>query len=149
MRRVVAGQLSFDAAPKAGKRAVDTASLKLSGAFPGRALVDAEGRWPQLGHGEEVVVQVIELGSGEVIAEGLGRAKVGFEDTTTEGETFTSRVHTVKMGDGDIPPERGVARAAQSLVDHLDANGLTMTVEAGGKSATIGGRAKRRAKVTA
>jgi hypothetical protein len=149
VRRIVAGQLSFDAAPKAGKRTVDTASLKLSGTFPARALVDDEGRWPQLGHGEQVIVQVIELGSGELIAAGVGFVKVGFDDKTLEGETFTTREHTVKMGDGDIPPERGVARTAQSLVDHLDANGLMMTVEAGGKPATVGGRAKRRAKVTA
>lgn len=98
MKRVAPGQLSFDAAPKGGGRQVAMTALKLSGAFPARALVDDEFRWPQLGHGEQVIVRVIELGSGEVIAEGVGDVKVGFEDKTTEGETFTTRVHTVKMG---------------------------------------------------
>jgi hypothetical protein len=64
MQRVAAGQLSFNAAPKAGKRQVDTASLKLSGAFPARALVDDEGQWAQLSHGEQVIVRVIGAGIG-------------------------------------------------------------------------------------
>jgi hypothetical protein len=145
MRRVAPGQLSFDAAPKAGKRQVDTASLKLSGAFPARALVDEEGRWPQLGHGEQVIVRVIELGSGELIAEGVGDVKVGFEDKTTEGETFTTRVHTIKMGSEDIPPQPRLRDAAQALVDHLDESGMTATISAGDKSVTVG-TGKRPAK---
>jgi hypothetical protein len=140
MRRVAPGQLSFDAAPKAGRRQVDTASLKLSGAFPARALVDDEGRWPQLGHGEQVIVKVIELGSGELIAQGVGAVKVGFEDKTLDGEPYTIRVQTVKMGDGDIPPQRGVREAAQAMQETLDEHGVTMTVE------TRGGRRRSKAK---
>jgi hypothetical protein len=125
------------------------AALKLSGAFPARALVDDEGQWPQLGHGEQVIVQVFELGSGELIAEGIGTVKVGFDDKTSEGETTTIREHTIKMGDGDIPPPRGVARAAQALVDHLNENDMTATLEADGKSVTVGGAGKRGAKAKA
>lgn len=146
MRRVAQGQLSFDAAPKAGRRHVDAAALKLSGAFPARALVDGDGQYPQLGHGEQVIVRVIEMGSGELISEGVGTCKVGFDDKTSEGETITIRVHTIKMGDGDIPPQRGVARAAQALVDHLDASGTTATISAGGKSVTVGAGGREKAK---
>ena len=135
MRRVAPGQISFDAAPRAGKRQVDTTSLKLSGAFPGRALVDDKGCWPQLGHGEQVIVRVIELGSGELIAEGIGTSKVGFEDTKADGETFTTRVHTVKMSDGDIPPQRGVQETAKALKDTLDEHGVTMSIETNGSGA--------------
>jgi hypothetical protein len=139
MQRVAAGQLSFDAGKRAGKRQVDTASLKLSGAFPARALVDDEHRWPQLAHGEQVVVRVIELGSGELIAQGIGAVKVGFDDKTLDGEPYTIRVHTIKMGDGDIPSQQGVREAAQALKDTLDEHNLTMSVETNGKSATVRG----------
>lgn len=69
--------------------------------------------------------------------------KVGFEDATTEGEVFTTRAHMVKMSDADIPPSQG---AVQAPVDHLDESGMTMTVEAGDKSATISGKRGARAK---
>lgn len=142
MKRVAPGQLSFAAAPKGGRRQVELASLKLSGAFPARALVDDEGAFPQLDHGEQVIVKVVELGSGELIAEAVGDVKVGFDDTKSDGLTCTTRVQTIKMGCEEIPPRlRG---AVQALVDHLDENDTTATLSAGGKSVTVGG--KRAAK---
>lgn len=94
MRRVAHGQLSFDAAPKAGKRSVDLASIKLSGTFSSAAIIDAEGKWPQLGHREEVVVQVLEKGSGEVIAQATGFVSVGYADGKDDE---VIRVQTVKL----------------------------------------------------
>lgn len=97
MRRVAHGQLSFDAAPKAGKCSVDTASLKLSGTFARAATVDAKGEWPQLGHGEEVVVQVVEKVSGEVIAAAPGFVSVAFKDKSLDGRVTVVREQTVKL----------------------------------------------------
>lgn len=143
MRRVAPGQLSFDAAPRGGRRQVDSAALKLSGTFPARALVDDEGRWPQLGHGEQVIVKVIELGSGEPIAEGVGDVKVGFDDKALDGEPYTIRVQTIKMGNEDIPPQHGVREAARALQETLDEHGATMTVEANGDGKPSRAKAKR------
>lgn len=97
MKRVAHGQLSFDAAPKAGKRSVDTASIKLSGTFAHAAIVDDNAEFPQLGQGEEVIVQVVEKGTGEVIAQGPGYVSVAFKEKSLDGEPTVVREQAVKV----------------------------------------------------
>lgn len=138
MRRVAHGQLSFDAAPKAGKRAVDMAAIKLSGMFPPEAVIDNEGRWPQLEAGERVKVVVVAEDSGDVIAEAPGLVEVSFP-LAKEGRT--TRAHTVKVGATSYT-EDGVWQAARKLKDVLAEHGVTMTMTTAHGSATVGPRSK-------
>jgi len=95
MRRVAAGQLSFDVAPK-GKRPPVTAAISLSGTFSAAAITTDAGM-PQLGHGEQVVVQVVEQGSGELICESVGIVAVAFVDKQLDGELVTIRHQKIKV----------------------------------------------------
>ena len=96
MRRVAPGQLSFDAAPK-GRRAADTAAISLSGTFSAEAITNDAGEVPQLGHGETVLVRLVEEGSGEMIAEGIGVVAVAFIDKSLDGEPITIRQQKIKI----------------------------------------------------
>jgi hypothetical protein len=96
MRRVASGQLSFDVAPK-GKKPPVTASIKLSGTFSAAAITDDNGNVPQIGHGEQVLVQLVEVESGEVIASQIAIVAVAFADKQLDGEPVTVREQKVKL----------------------------------------------------
>lgn len=78
MQRVAPGQLSFDAAPK-GRKRPDIASVSLSGRFGSGAIVSDDGGFPQLSHGEVMLV-IVQDADGNMVAQGQGVVSIAFAD---------------------------------------------------------------------
>jgi hypothetical protein len=95
MQRVAAGQLSFDAAPKSRRRP-HMSSVALSGKFGSEQIINEDGEFPQLSHGDDVLVIVQDV-DGNLIAQGRGAVSVAFADKELDGEPITIREQKIKL----------------------------------------------------
>lgn len=95
MQRVAPGQLSFDAAPK-GRKRPDIASVSLSGRFGSGAIVSDDGGFPQLSHGEVMLV-IVQDADGNMVAQGQGVVSIAFADKSVDGEPITVREQKIKL----------------------------------------------------
>lgn len=93
MERVSPTQISLDAAPGGRPNSLPViASLNVSGKIEPHELCDANGEFPQLSHGDEVLVTVSDA-DGQFIAKRIGTVQIGFEDK----DGFTVRQQKVKL----------------------------------------------------